>query len=289
MSELSRETESLLERGRAGMPLTAAHQARLRTAILAKAAGTAVVTTTASAAAWTSLGVKIGGALVMVAAAGGVGAAIEARVSNRPPTPSTTLASSSGENHATPPSWLSSTRTPTTPSSAATPQTAASTTAPPSTATYPALQLWQRKVPAPQAHIASTSTLAWRGTSSSIATPVPASSIVAELPTSPVPTQGALPASGPIASLARDVRLLRDADLAIKGGDPERALDLLDEHATAFPRSDLEPERSAERVFALCRAGRLEESRNAASAFLSAHPTGPLAARVKRACRGGAL
>ena len=66
MSKLSRETEALLERGRAGKPLTAGHQTRLRIAILAKATGIAVVTTTASAAAWTSPGVKIGGGLVMM-------------------------------------------------------------------------------------------------------------------------------------------------------------------------------------------------------------------------------
>jgi hypothetical protein len=102
-----------------------------------------------------------------------------------------------------------------------------------------------------------------------------------------VPVPGVLPASAATSTLEREVRLLRDADLATKDGDPERALALLDEHAAAFPRSDLEPERSAERVFALCSAGRVEEERNAASAFLSAHPTGPLAARVRGACRAG--
>jgi hypothetical protein len=71
MSKLSPETEALLERGRAGKPLTAAHQARLKTAILAKATGAVTITTTASAAGWMSLGAKIGGALVMVAAVGG--------------------------------------------------------------------------------------------------------------------------------------------------------------------------------------------------------------------------
>ena len=282
MSKLSRETEALLERGRAGMQLTAAHQERLRRAILAKATGAAVVTTTASAAGWMSLGAKIGGALVIVAAV--TGAAIEAGVSNRPPTSSTTLASSSGADHATPASWRSSMQIPTTTSSAATPQTAASIAAPASasTATHRAVQLWR----APEARATSTPTPTptsiSRGTASSVAA---ASPVAAANPSSDVPMQGGLPASSPTASLERDVRLLRDANLAIKAGDPERALDLLDEHAAAFPRSDLEPERSAERVFALCRAGRLEESRTATDKFLRAHPTGPLAARVKSACR----
>jgi hypothetical protein len=101
------------------------------------------------------------------------------------------------------------------------------------------------------------------------------------------PTSEAFPVSAPANMLTRDVRLLRDADLAVRGGDPERALTLLDEHAAVFPRSDLEPERSAERVFALCRAGRIDEARTATSAFLRAHPTGPLSERVKDSCRVG--
>jgi hypothetical protein len=269
VTRLSRETEALLERGRGGTPLTAAHRARLKDAVLARATGLAVATSTASAAAWTSLGAKIAYGVVLVAAVGGTGAAIGARVSNnRSPGPLATLAvNSGGALLATPPSAAPFTQTPTAISTPAVPGAAASTGSSVSSTTSTAI-LASTRLPAP----------IWRVGSSSAAGAIPVGG-----PTAPT----GVPAT--VAStLEREVRLLRDADRATKGGEPGRALALLDEHAAAFPRSDLEPERSAERVFALCAAGRIEEARSATRTFLAAHPEGPLAARVKDACRGGA-
>jgi hypothetical protein len=264
MSKLSRETEALLERGRAGTPLTPAHRARLRGAILARAAGAAVVTSAASAAAWTSLGTKIVGALVLVVAAGAAGVALGSRVPNRSfPSPATSGAGDQAP-HATAGSYP---QVPTAISNAM--PTATTPRAPPTISS-------STSIPASTSVRASTPAPIWRETSK----PVPAATSTDALP----PPVG-LPASA-VSSLEKDVRLLRDADLATKAGDPERALALLDEHAATFPRSDLEPERFAERVFALCRARRIDEARSAASAFLDAHPTGPLAVRVKAACRG---
>ena len=276
MSKLSRETEALLERGRGGTPLTPAHRERLRRAILAKASGVAAVATAGSASAWTSIGAKIVGAALLVATVGGAGAAIGTWMSGRTPTTGAPLVVNSlATDQATAPALNSSTQAPTAILNPAGPRPApaiealALTPIPASTPT-PAL------TPAPALTTVPSSSR--RGTVAPVA---------AAIASSAVPTPEALPASAPTNMLARDVRLLRDADLAVKGGDPERALALLDEHAAAFPRSDLEPERSAERVFALCRAGRIDEARSATSAFLRAHPTGPLAVRVKTACRGG--
>jgi hypothetical protein len=298
MTELSRETRSLLECGRFGTPLTAAHRARLKSAILAKATGVAIAATTSKAAAWMSLGVKIGGALAIVAAVGGaVGAKLEieskrALSSPMPLATKSTAVVDRGRPASTPsPStmppaivvpdgdtiamagWFA-------PRPAA-PRTDPANTILTSPATRPVLQAARSPVLAPVGRaVAAANAPIIRETS------VQAPVVVA---TSGAPTPGAAPTSTVGPRLASDVRLLRDADLAIRRGDPDRALELLDEHAVTFPKSDLEPERSAERVFALCRAGRLEESRNAAGRFLSAHPTGPLAARVKSACRGGSL
>jgi len=265
MSELSRETEALLDRGRAGTPMTPAHRARLRGAVLAKAAGAAVATSAASAAAWTSLGTKIVGAFVLVVAAGGAGVALGNRAPHRSPPSLTAVAAASGAvDQATCATRRSYPQTP----------TAISNAMPMATTTRAPLT-----IPASTSLPASTPARIWRETSKPFA---------AAIPTDTVPAPVGLPASA-ISTLEQDVRLLRDADIATKAGDPERALTLLDEHAAAFPRSDLEPERSAERVFALCRAGRIDEARSARSAFLRAHPTGPLAVRVKTAssCRGG--
>ena len=279
MSELSRETEELLERGRGGTPLTPAHRARLRGAILAKATGVAVVATATSASAWTSLGAKIVGAALLVATVGGAGAAIGMRISVPTPAPSAMLANPVATDQGTPPASKSSTQAPGAISNVTGLRTATSVTAPTFT-----------PVPAPHTTSASIPTPAL------ITVPAPTrretlAPVAAATVSSPVPTPVPLPAFPPTptlppTTLAKAVRLLGDADLAVKGGDPERALALLDEHAAAFPRSDLEPERSAERVFALCRAGRIDEARHAASAFLGAHPPGPLAQRVKGACRG---
>ncbi len=293
MTELSRETEQLLARGRGGTPLTPEHRARLRGAILAQAAGVTVVTSAGTAAAWKALGAKIAGAAVLVAAVGGAGVAIGARMSDRPRNSLATLAvKPGGADPATPSSWAPSEESPAaissvtalrmataTPASTATSASIAipfsTTTAAPTTApeSSPLLTTTRASTPKP-----------WIQAPSGRGTLTPS---VAAVPSSVPAVSGVLPASAVTSTLEREVRLLRDADLATKDGDPGRALALLDEHAAAFPRSDLEPERSAERVFALCSAGRIQEERNAASAFLSAHPTGPLAARVKGACRAG--
>jgi hypothetical protein len=274
MTELSRETEALLARGRAGTPLTPEHQARLKGAILARAMGVAVVTTTTSAVARTSLGAKTIGAVVLVAAVGGAGAAMGARMSNwTQPTPAVLAVNRGEAAPAMPPSRASSAQSPTAIASATSLRMASDTPS----VTTPAIAT---PVSTAIAKPAPTTTPASPGRA-----PLPSSAGTTR--SVAVPASTALPTSAVSPTLERQVRLLRDADLATKDGDPERALALLDEHAAAFPQSDLEPERSAERVFALCGAGRIEEARNAASTFLIAHPTGPLAARVKGACRAG--
>jgi hypothetical protein len=58
----------------------------------------------------------------------------------------------------------------------------------------------------------------------------------------------------------------------------------LDEHASRFPAGVLEPEREAERVFALCDVGRVADARREGARFLAATPSGPLAARVAASC-----
>jgi hypothetical protein len=289
MSKLSRETVSLLERGRGGTPLTPAHRARLKGAILAKAAGGAVVTTATSAAAWTSGAAKIAGALLLVAAATGAGVAIGARVVDRraqslrlhpvgaPADVRPGVLASAASSRLTAPAPAS------TSSLAARP-----TSPPPSTSNAPPTFPLSR--PSPPAPIASSVPNVGSPISSAATTPAP-SAIAASLNANSTSNPAVSPALAepapstlPLSTLEQDARLLGEADVALKSGDPDRALVLLAEHAAAFPRSELEPERSAERVFALCRAGRVEEARNEASAFLRAYPTGPLSARVKGAC-----
>jgi len=100
----------------------------------------------------------------------------------------------------------------------------------------------------------------------------------------PIAPQPALPP--PPSTLEEEQRLLRDADDALKAGAPDRALALLSDLATRFPDSALGHERAAERIFALCSAGRRDEAKQATAAFLSSEPTGPLALRVRASCGG---
>lgn len=100
----------------------------------------------------------------------------------------------------------------------------------------------------------------------------------------PEPSARAAPQSSLM--LQEETRLLLSALRASEAGEPERALAVLDEHAARFPRGVLEPERSAERVRALCRAGRIGEARAAGQRFLATERPAHLAARVRSSCAG---
>ena len=116
-----------------------------------------------------------------------------------------------------------------------------------------------------------------------------------ETPRRAVPRGADPPAAFPPAEAKEDrvedlrveVDLLRQAKEATSHGDPSRALALLDDHASRFPKSALAQERRATRVLALCAAGRAQEARREAASFLADHPQSPLAPRVRDACADG--
>jgi RNA polymerase sigma-70 factor (ECF subfamily) len=78
--------------------------------------------------------------------------------------------------------------------------------------------------------------------------------------------------------------LLSEAQKALSAGQPERALQFLDEHARTFPRGTLAEERTAARIVALCKLGRVAKARSEAAAFLQRLPDSPLSERVRAAC-----
>jgi hypothetical protein len=94
------------------------------------------------------------------------------------------------------------------------------------------------------------------------------------------PRANAVPAER--STLAEEMPLLRAADRALRAGQLEAALGWLDQHAARFPDGLLAPERSGERLIALCQLGKAD--RAAASSFLAKHEGTPLAARVRQAC-----
>jgi RNA polymerase sigma-70 factor, ECF subfamily len=95
----------------------------------------------------------------------------------------------------------------------------------------------------------------------------------------------AAPADGaPADTLAEEARLLAQARHALRGGDNERGLALLDEHARTFPNGWFASDRAVERIVALCSLGRRDEARREAKAFLARHPNSPLTRRIGSSC-----
>lgn len=87
--------------------------------------------------------------------------------------------------------------------------------------------------------------------------------------------------SGTANDLGRELASLDEARAALRGGEPERSLRLLDEHARKFPRQSLRLEATVLRIEALSSSGRSEAARRAGNDFLAKHPNGPYAQRVR--------
>ena len=84
--------------------------------------------------------------------------------------------------------------------------------------------------------------------------------------------------SGP--AVADEASLFHDGIMALRSGQPARALVLFDLHARQYPHGVLAEEREAERALALADLGRTTEARAAIDRFLQAHAASPLAARL---------
>ncbi|HET8940235.1 MAG TPA: hypothetical protein VFN67_42635 [Polyangiales bacterium] len=86
------------------------------------------------------------------------------------------------------------------------------------------------------------------------------------------------------ASDADGLRLIDRAASLLRDGEPEDALELLQEHDRKFPASQLKLERRGLSVLARCGAGQVEQGRRERAEFLREAGTAPIAARVRRAC-----
>ena len=269
MSELSPETEELLARGRTGTPLSRTHRDELKGAVLAKIATGAILTSTTSAAAWTvttkAIGVAVIAAVVGVGTVSVVKYETHAHAAHVTATPSGAIAAPTIQASSAPSVTSGTSMIATT--ALETPQTL------PTVGRESASEIAsQNTAPAPPPlPTASTNSL----NSGSIAR------------STGTMGEGAATTTPPRAStLEEETRLLLAAHQALVSGDPATALRLLDDHANRFPSSALEPERSADRVFALCAERNVSEARAAGSRFLSAHPSGPLSSRVRASCGG---
>jgi hypothetical protein len=85
-------------------------------------------------------------------------------------------------------------------------------------------------------------------------------------------------------TLPEELDLLHEAQAAWRAGRARTALELLAQHRSAYPRSELTPERDALTVLCLCATGRTVEAQTLARRFLRNAPGSPLRASVEESC-----
>jgi hypothetical protein len=255
MSDLSPETNQLLELARDAGTLSAARRTQIKASLLTQiAAGGLAMQVGASSvglgkAAWFSGPVsKLVSALALVSVAG---AGVYAGVRSKPIAPPTQVAAPAA-THA--PLARASQASPSTASESA-PEPAALEPAAPELAA-------SATVPGPAANGKAAGGSA---RTAALGAPLAAASATPNADT-----------------LSEETRLLRDADQALRAGNAQRALSLLDEHAARYPHGALAPERNAERMIARCQLGQINAS--SAQTYLAAHPDSAFTARIRDAC-----
>ncbi len=87
----------------------------------------------------------------------------------------------------------------------------------------------------------------------------------------------------PVANMAEELVLLRQAQIALREGRAADALSISTDHGTRFPQGALREERSAVEMLARCAQGSASDAQLAS--FLEASPESPLKARVREACK----
>lgn len=93
------------------------------------------------------------------------------------------------------------------------------------------------------------------------------------------------PAADPaIDELQAELILVQKARRALRDQRPNRALEVLDAHARAFPQGQMREDRLVLRIEALCAAGKGPQARAEARLFLRAFPASAHAGRVRAAC-----
>lgn len=92
------------------------------------------------------------------------------------------------------------------------------------------------------------------------------------------------PAAHKGSNLMAEVAAVGSANRALRDGDPERALRVLNDNANVLSEGTLREETAVSRILALCQLGRTQEASAEARSFLQTWPNSPLAARVRASC-----
>jgi len=89
------------------------------------------------------------------------------------------------------------------------------------------------------------------------------------------------------ASIVQETAILASVQRAIRRGNPSSALTALEQYRVQFPAGALQEEATASRIVALCGLGRTEEGQRLSADFLRRFPSSPLSAHVQAACLNG--
>jgi hypothetical protein len=94
----------------------------------------------------------------------------------------------------------------------------------------------------------------------------------------------ATPAEDRPSPLDAEIAMIRAAHVARRDGNPAGALALLRDHDARFPTGALSEDSAAERIYALCALGRIDDAHELAVQFITAHPASPHAAAIRASC-----
>jgi hypothetical protein len=279
MSELSPQTRALLLRGRTYDGLSQEVRVRMKGALVARTAGASALAATV-AGSGAALAWKVVAITAVAVALGGAGV-----VAGRAPRHSHPVQGTS-QPAAAVDAVGAVAKAPATGETTADPGRASAPEAPHRTASEGPRKDVDRRDDAPRMRRVREAAIA--ETRSRPPTPPTDAELAvpSQAPESSPPAAAAAPTAPRVSPLEEEARLLRDAHRALAAGDPSRALALLDEDARRFPRGALEPERAAERVFALCATGDVDRATREAQAFVRLHAPGALANRVAEGCGG---
>lgn len=118
--------------------------------------------------------------------------------------------------------------------------------------------------------------------------PAPAPAPALAVDEAPEPLLPSRPATtkkrGASNTLGDELELLHRAQSAWRAKDATRAMTLLDQHRTRFPRSELKLERDGLRVLTLCELGQKSEAKALAHKLLERAPRSPLRATIEESC-----
>jgi hypothetical protein len=260
MSELSKETRLLLAKARPSPALEPSHRSRLKKAIFAKillGSSFAIATGAGTAAASPLLKTLLSFGIGAAAAVGAI--AVHEIVVAPAPVVSLPIAMPTGSAELPKVSTVPPIAVSDSPSQAQPTLVVSASITPP--------------------HLATTLADA---AAANVDSPVEASSSPA-----PMGSANTQPPPQPVSQLTQlqeETSLIRQADSLIRSGNAAAALSLLDQHASRFPTGTLSPERTVQRVLALCALGRKQDALGYAQPLLQAG--GPLVTRIQSSCVG---